>query len=182
MRIITTITVFLCYINISFAQYKPTKQAYYLHSQLCNVVGTTEEDFSIEFFDDSTVQVSCYLSSYHDQYISVTRTASFGKYSIVEDTIRITYFNQPISTKYRNKSAGAIPLIKNEQDRILYPSNVFILNQNIIIPLGLFFSTTKKAGPEKLRKLEYEFENWTNTGNFRSKVFGLKRKCLSPVR
>jgi hypothetical protein len=82
-------------------------KVFYKHTQTCHFVGTTEEDFVTEFFNDSTVKITEYSSNYRDEYNSILRVSYSGTYKIKGDTLTIKYLKHNSEAKSRIKKISA---------------------------------------------------------------------------
>ena len=139
----------------------PTKVCY-THVQSCDYVGTTEEDFIIEFLNDSEIKITRYLNDYKDQYNSVLRLTYNGTYIINNDTIKVKYLAHNTESKNKKKSLNAISFGNPNELPVPYPSSVFIMKDNFIVSADNLFPTLKYSffSANMVTQLDNKFNDW----------------------
>lgn len=158
----------LLYFNKLFAQAQIASSVFHSHIQTCHYVGTTEQDFVIELFDDSTIKISIYTTRFVDQYNSVLRYTYLGKYYLAEDTIKVTFLTKNSEYKDKQKKSKTFNAI------LEYPTSTFILNSNTILSSDRIFPTLKKTTSLISNQLDLEFKTWDNF-KLSKRIFGISQ-------
>jgi len=155
---------------IAFGQIKTSAQTYYKHEQLCNVIGTIEEDFIIELYNDTLIKLANYRTSYKDQYSSIGQQTFTGKFTISNDTIKIIYLAHDFQVKNKNQKQQKI-----FHSLVTYPPNVFIINANSITAPDGQFLTLYLSTKSKALELENKFYYWGKSYKSKKEIFGVTK-------
>lgn len=163
------LAIFLLLLTNKFCiQAQTPSSVFHSHVQTCHYIGTTEQDFVIELFNDSTIKISLYTSRFVDQYNSVLRYTFLGKYLLANDTIKVTFLTKNSECKYKQKKSNTFNLTFE------YPTSIFILNSTTISSNGGIFPTLKKSTSLISNQLDLEFKTWGKL-KFGKKIFGITK-------
>ena len=138
----------------------PSK-VFHKHIQTCHYVGTTEEDYTVELWVDSTIRITRYSSNFRDQYNSTLRLTYEGKWSLSGDTLTVTYTNSNSKRNNKGQSPKIISQAKITSLDLPYPPTSFVLQNNSISPSNGAFPTLEPSTLAMVLILESKFANLT---------------------
>jgi len=128
-----TIVILSIILLFSFKSEEKSCKLFHNHQQLCHLVGTSETDFVIQLFNDSTIKYIIYRTSYLDGYNEISKETHTGKYFQIKDTINTKYFSSSFVSKFRDNTS-----IDYYTDTILpQPSTTqFLISKKELTPLN----------------------------------------------
>jgi hypothetical protein len=158
----------------STGQISLATKVFHKHLQTCHVVGTTEEDFVVELFSDSTIKISIYQSDYRDRYTSILRDNYFGKYILCGDTMKIKYLsiNSEVKSKIKKQTTNSL-YIKPVKSLVFYPTTIFLFGDNFIQATDQLLPRLSLSTFILANQLDYKFCNWDKRPSNIIEVFGV---------
>jgi len=157
----------------SFEQLSSPVKTFHAHTNICHYVGSIEEDFIIELFNDSTIKISRYRTSYVDAYNSVLRLTYSGTYTIDNDTLRIKYLAHCSEVKYKVLPAVLSPNSKESVKFVLLPSSTFIVKNDLAEATDNLFPVLLTSTHRIVDLLDYTFDYWDRPKPHKLKRFDL---------
>jgi hypothetical protein len=151
-------------------------KAFQKHLQTCHFVGTTEEDFIIVLYSDSTITATKYTSSYRDQYNSVLRQVYTGTYKSANNIIKVIFTAHNSETKSKTKKISSANYANWTDTIVQYPSSTYVINENGISPDNSFFPILSSCTVANIIQLDSTFNNWDKNIVYKKEVFGLSKQ------
>jgi hypothetical protein len=134
-------------------------RVFHKHIQICQYVGTTEEDYTIELFSDSTVKLNLYRSNYRDQYDALVKETYFGKYVSIGDTIKVSELLSSIEKKCKRplklEADNKHPLVLRRLSNI-----VFVVQGNLLLADDVSWSGLCRSSASQALMLANRFNEW----------------------
>ncbi len=149
MRMLFLILFFYLNSSLVLGQNKLPSTVFHKHIQTCHYIGTTEDDYVIKLYSDSTIEIARFTSSYWVLYKSVIEIIYSGKYLKNGDSVLVTYSGQ--SQNIRHKNPPATKISKESPDLFVkYPPPVFLLSEKSIRPATGIFPILEKSSIRKI--------------------------------
>lgn len=128
------------------AQGRFAQATYVNHSQSCNVVSVTEQDFIMNIDNDSSVEFKMIIKYYGSYRNARSFSHTFlGKSKLNGDTLSIIYTSSS-STQTPNKKSNP-NYMPTPNERIFYPPRVFVICGGSIRDLNSDFPVLTKVSP-----------------------------------
>jgi hypothetical protein len=174
---ITILILILLTRQSAFGQNVVPVKVFHKHVQTCHYVGTTEEDFVIALYRDSTIKVTKYISNYSDGYRSVLKQEFEGKFVALADTILVEFSKKSATIKKNPGKYGSAIYATHDnkfyQTPYQYPPNKYVLKQNEIISLDNLLPGLDSTTIVNIVLLDTQFNSWDKTPDL-VKVFGVR--------
>ena len=174
IRFLISTFLFLSH-EYSHAQSNIPTKAFHKHIQTCNFIGTTEEDFVIVLYGDTTIKITKYTSSYRDQYSTVARQVYSGTFLSNGDTIRVAFKSNNSDAKSRIKKTSSATYTNRSVIPVQYPSTKYVIKENEILSVDYLFPRLSIVTISNIILLDSEFNNW-DKGGYGRRVFGLSNE------
>ncbi len=143
--------------NTSFSQATSPVKAFHSRFSICHFNATTETNYSIILFSDSTIRITKFIETFCDKSISVLKLEVSGVYISSGDTLYVSFFSR--NSEHMGKYI--IPF-SNSIDNDLFlqnPSRIYILTNNFIAPLETNFPRLKKTTIDFLSSIDRKYNN-----------------------
>ena len=181
MTIRVTISVIFVLVQlISNGQILLPIKTFHKHIQTCHYVGTTEEDFFIVLYSDSTIQATKYTTAYYDQYGTILKLVYSGRYEHLGDTIKAIFSSHNSEIKSRTKKPSNYANWINYANRInilaQYPTSTYVLIENKIVSDNDFFPPLSRCAVVDSIQLDSKFRAWDKDLVHKREIFGVPCK------
>ena len=145
-------------------------QLFKYDDQFRNFAETTEKDFVMEIFHDSTVKITEYTCSYLDSHNSLLRFTYIGKYKLANDTLRINYLTHKCELRHKSSPINGVERTSPSDSFFFYPPSTYVFNHDLLTSTDDNSLALTRANPSKARELDTKFNSWDKSNAAEKKI------------
>ena len=167
-RIFIVLCILLFTNFYSIGQFRVVTKSFIENSWSCHWGYAAYEDYLLELYSDSTIEISIYSYSSKDNS-SMNLVGYTGTYRVKHDTIEVVYRSIKGDIKFKTPTGKTFLRPSIAGPITLYPSPFFILKESSMVSPDHFFPPMKLSSATEANKLKYTFYVWDKQPNNTSK-------------